>query len=344
MNKKALVIGGGIAGITAARQIARHGYSVILVEKSNGLGGHMKDLVATFPELDDAGRVLATEVETLNGFSNVQQVLGGKVLSVNGQAGNFQVKINTPSGEITETVGSIVLATGFNYFDPSHYTEYGYGRFKNVVTSLEFEKILAENRLPKGSNGQSPVVVFVHCVGSRDRAKGYRYCSKICCTYSAKHAILLKQKDPQAGAYVFYIDIRAMGKGYEEFVRDAMEVHQVRYIRGRVAKVLENEGKLITRAEDSLIGNPVEIEADMVVLASAMEPQKDARELAEILGIATDEYGFFKEAQSNTHPARSSREGIFLAGSCTAPMEISNAVALGGAAASEAVLALAKES
>lgn len=335
MNKKALVIGGGIAGITAANKIAASGYPVILVEKSSSLGGHMKDLTATFPELDNPEELVNAEIKQLETNGNIKVMARSTVTGVTGEAGNYEVKITYGEAETTENVGAIVVATGYNYMDPTVYTEYGWGRQKNVVTSLEFEKIIAEDKIPAPANGRFPVVVFVHCVGSRDRAKGYRFCSKICCTYSAKHATLLKKKHPEAAAYVFYIDIRALGKGYEEFIRDAMEVYGVRYIRGRVAKVLETGNKLIVRAEDSLIGNPVEVEADMVVLASAMEPRKDARDLANILGIETDEYGFFKEAQSNTHPARSSKEGIYLAGSCTAPMEIANSVALGGLAASE---------
>lgn len=191
----------------------------------------------------------------------------------------------------------------------------------------------AEGRLPKGKVR----VVFVHCVGSRDKAKGYRYCSKICCSYSAKHAIMMKKANPESRNYVFYIDIRALGKGYEEFIRSAMEEYNVRYIRGRVAKVLPEGDKLLVRAEDSLMGNPVEVEADLVVLASAMEPPVGSRELAQTLGIETDEYGFFQELEANVSPCHSTKPGVFLAGSCTQPMEIASAVAMGGLAATEAL-------
>lgn len=253
--------------------------------------------------------------------------------SVSGSAGNFTVELSTPAGKRSENVSSIIVAPGFHYMEPTAYTEYYYGHSPKVVTSLEFEKMAAEGRLPKGKAR----VVFVHCVGSRDKAKGYRYCSKICCSYSAKHAIMMKKANPESKNYVFYIDIRALGKGYEEFIRSAMEEYNVRYIRGRVAKVLPEGDRLLVRAEDSLMGNPVEVEADLVVLASAMEPPVGSRELAQILGIETDEYGFFQEIEANVRPCHSTKSGVFLAGSCTQPMEIASAVAMGGLAATEAL-------
>ncbi len=269
----------------------------------------------------------------------VEILTGSEVKGLEGEPGDFQVTIKTPAGEKVERVGAVIVATGFQYLDPSGYTEYGYGRLRNVVTGLEFEGMLKEDRLPFGGDGAAPVVVFVHCVGSRDRSKGFRYCSKVCCNYAAKEATLLKKRYPEARPFVFYIDIRSAGKGYEEFVRDAMEVHGVRYIRGRVAKVTPSGSKLAVRAEDSLVGNPVEIKADMVVLASAVAPPAGAQDLAETLGLETDAYGFFKEEQPNTKPVASSRPGVFLAGACTGPVEIREAVTQGAMAAAE-VMAL----
>lgn len=333
MSKKTLVIGGGIAGITAAQKIAQNGGEVILIEKEAELGGNFAKLAFTFPVLGDAKALVAKEIDTVKSAAGVEILTYTTLQSCQGSAGDFTVELKSASGTRSENVAAIIVAAGFHYMEPTAYTEYSYGRSKNVVTSLEFEKMAAENRLPQGKAR----VVFVHCVGSRDKAKGYRYCSKICCSYSAKHAIMMKKANPQSLNYVFYIDIRALGKGYEEFIRSAMEEYNVRYIRGRVAKVIENEGKLIVRAEDSLIGNPVEVEADLVVLASAMEPPEGSRELAQVLGIATDEYGFFQETEANVRPVNSSKPGIFLAGSCTQPMEIAASVAMGGLAASEAL-------
>lgn len=332
--KKTLVIGGGIAGITAAEKVAQNGGEVVLIEKETELGGNFAKLTFTFPVLGDAKALLNKEIDAAQSQSGIEILKGTTLAKVNGSAGNFTVELDTPTGKRTENVASIIVAPGFHYMEPTAYTEYYYGRSPKVVTSLEFEKMAAEGRLPKGKAR----VVFVHCVGSRDKAKGYRYCSKICCSYSAKHAIMMKKANPESKNYVFYIDIRALGKGYEEFIRSAMEEYNVRYVRGRVAKVLPEGEKLLVRAEDSLIGNPIEVEADLVVLAAAMEPPKGSRELAEILGIETDEYGFFQEIEANVRPCHSSKPGIFLAGSCTQPMEIASAVAMGGLAATEAMI------
>ncbi|OLN32809.1 CoB--CoM heterodisulfide reductase iron-sulfur subunit A family protein [Desulfosporosinus metallidurans] len=333
MSKKTLVIGGGIAGITAAQKIAQNGGEVILIEKEDALGGNFAKLTYTFPVLGDAKSLVSQEVQKVQAAPSIEVLTNTTLTACQGSVGSFSVELKTMNETRQETVGAIIVAAGFHYMEPTAYTEYSYGRSPKVVTSLEFEKMAAENRLPQGNVR----VVFVHCVGSRDKAKGYVYCSKICCSYSAKHAIMLKKANPESKAYVFYIDIRALGKGYEEFIRSAMEEYNVRYIRGRVAKVLESEGKLLVRAEDSLMGNPVEVEADLVVLASAMEPPVGSRELANILGIATDEYGFFQDVESNVRPCHSSKPGIFLAGSCTQPMEIASAVAMGGLSASEAL-------
>lgn len=332
--KKTLVIGGGIAGITAAEKVAQNGGEVVLIEKETELGGNFAKLTFTFPVLGDAKALLNKEIDAAQSLSGIEILKGTTLEKVSGSVGDFTVELNTPTGKRTENVASIIVAPGFHYMEPTAYTEYYYGSSPKVVTSLEFEKMAAEGRLPKGKAR----VVFVHCVGSRDKAKGYRYCSKICCSYSAKHAIMMKKANPESKNYVFYIDIRALGKGYEEFIRSAMEEYNVRYVRGRVAKVLPEGDKLLVRAEDSLIGNPIEVEADLVVLASAMEPPKGSRELAEILGIETDEYGFFQEVEANVRPCHSSEPGIFLAGSCTQPMEIASAVAMGGLAATEALI------
>ncbi|SKA01131.1 CoB--CoM heterodisulfide reductase iron-sulfur subunit A family protein [Selenihalanaerobacter shriftii] len=333
MSKKALVIGGGVAGINAAAELATNDKSVILVEKTGKLGGNVNDMAATFPELDNAQPLLDDQKAKVEDNDNVEIKFNSEVTSVSGKAGDFKVEINENGDKVTEEIGAVVVASGFNYMEPNDYSEYGYKRLDNVVTSQEYEKMVMNGDIKKYDGGN---VAFVHCVGSRDQVKGYRYCSKICCTYSAKHAILLKEKVPSANAFVFYIDIRALGKGYEEFIRDAIEEYSVRYIRGRVSKVInQGNNKVLVKAENSLIGDPVELEADLVVLASAMEPQKNSEELANVLGIETDEYGFYKEAQSNMEPVKSSKEGILLAGSCTAPLEIRESVAMGKAAASE---------
>jgi heterodisulfide reductase subunit A len=249
--------------------------------------------------------------------------------------------------EIIETdVGAVVLATGFDIKHSDFFPEYGYGKYLDVIDGLQFERMasasgptLGEMRRP--SDGKVPeTVVFVACAGSRDPAKGIEYCSKICCMYTAKHAMLYKHKVHNGKPYVFYMDIRAGGKMYEEFVRRAMEEDGVQYIRGRVSRIYERGGKLIVKGADTLLGaRPMEIEADMVVLATAGVANAGAEELAQKLHVSYDANKFYAEAHPKLRPVETNTAGIFLAGACQAPKDIPESVAqASGAAAKVAAL------
>ncbi len=238
-------------------------------------------------------------------------------------------------------VGAIVVATGIDVFDANKYPEYGYGRYPDVITNLQFERLCNASgptggKVVRPSDGAVPrTVVFIQCVGSRDRAKGYEYCSKVCCMISAKQLSIFKHHNPEGQAYVFYIDNRAGGKGYEEFLRRAIEEEEAQYIRGRVAKVFQEGGRLIVRGENSLLGCPVEVEADLVVLATGLVPQKDYMNVARAINLSTDRYGFFMELHPKLGPAETSLSGIYLAGGAQGPKDIPESVAQGGAAAAE---------
>ncbi len=237
-------------------------------------------------------------------------------------------------------VGAIVIATGFTVKQPDFFPEYGFGKYPDVITGLQFERLasasgptLGEIRRP--SDGKIPEkIVFIACAGSRDPAKGIPYCSKICCMYIAKHAMLYQHKVHGGKSYVFYMDIRAGGKMYEEFVRRAIEDDGVNYIRGRVSRVYEKNGKLIVNGADTLLGAmPVEIDADMVVLATAGIANEGAEELAQKLHISYDPYKFFAEAHPKLKPVETNTAGIFLAGACQAPRDIPESVAMASGAA-----------
>jgi heterodisulfide reductase subunit A len=239
---------------------------------------------------------------------------------------------------ITEKFGAIVVATGFDQFDWRVYGEYGGGQIKNIVTGLHMERML-ETSGPTGghiirpSDGkEAKVVVFVQCAGSRDEAKGMPYCSRICCMYTAKHALLLKDHQPDSQAYVFYIDIRAGGKNYEEFVKKVQREHGAVYIRGRVSKIYEKGDKLVVCSADTLTGKAVKIEADLVVLATAMVPRTDAMALGQKLNIPYDKYGFYTEVHPKLQPVASVTKGIFLTGASQFPRDIPDTVAMSGAA------------
>jgi len=240
-------------------------------------------------------------------------------------------------------VGAIVVATGIDVFDASKYPEYGFGKYPDVITNLQFERLCNASgptggKILRPSDGKVPQnVVFVQCVGSRDRAKGNEYCSKVCCMISAKQLSIFKHHNPDGQAYVFYIDNRAGGKGYEEFLRRAIEHEHAQYIRGRVAKVFQDQGRLVVRGENSLAGAPVEIEADLVVLATGLTPQQDYASIARALNLSTDKYGFFMELHPKLGPAETSLAGIYLAGAAQGPKDIPESVAQGGAAAAEAL-------
>ena len=237
-------------------------------------------------------------------------------------------------------VGAIVIATGFTVKQPDFFPEYGYGKYPDIITGLQFERLasasgptLGEIRRP--SDGKIPEkIVFLACAGSRDPAKGIPYCSKICCMYIAKHAMLYQHKVHGGKSYVFYMDIRAGGKQYEEFVRRAIEDDGVNYVRGRVSKIYEKNGKLIVSGVDTLLNAmPVEIEADMVVLATAGVANEGAEELAQKLHVSYDPYKFFAEAHPKLKPVETNTAGIFLAGACQAPRDIPESVAMASGAA-----------
>ena len=258
---------------------------------------------------------------------------------------------------VTEQVGAIVVATGYKLYsigqeqdNPKYtgYGEYGYGKYPDVIDALQFERLSSASgptggEIRRPSDGTVPKsVVFIACVGSRDPAKGVSYCSKICCMYTAKHTMLYKHKVHEGTAHVFYMDIRAGGKNYDEFVRRAIEKDGAKYYRGRVSKITEENGKLIVRAADTLAGVPVTIEADMVVLASAMLPADGATELAQKLKVGYDEYGFLSESHPKLRPVETNSAGVYICGACHGPKDIPEAVAQASAAAGKVQVMFAK--
>jgi heterodisulfide reductase subunit A len=248
--------------------------------------------------------------------------------------------------EIVEVdVGAVVVATGFDEFDARKKPEFGYGRYRNVISGLEFERLASASDPTGGKiqlDGLVPQeIVFIHCVGSRDKQEGGEYCSRICCMYTAKQAHLAHDKIPGAKITVFYMDVRAFGKGFEEFY-DRVRAEGVTYRRGNPSEIYRRGEKLIVRAEDTLIGKTVEVPADLVVLATGIQPRHDAAQVAGMLGLHFSDDGFFAEAHPELRPVDTLRPGIFLAGTCQAPKDIPDTVAQAKAAASRTIVALSK--
>jgi heterodisulfide reductase subunit A len=437
VTKRALVIGGGVAGIRSALDIANSGHPVVLVEREPSLGGNMSRLSETFPTLDCSQCILTPLMVQVSRHPLIELMTYAEVEEVSGYVGNFTVRIKkkpryvkiedctacgdctavcpSPGGnefdmglrsrkaiyipfpqavpstytldaerclnsnlqsstgfrvlacvkcdevckpkaidydmqpEIVERrVGAIVVATGYDLQIGQQAKECGYGVYPDVMDGLEFERMLSasgptEGEVRRPSDGAEPKdVVFIQCVGSRNPKHGVPYCSRICCMYTAKHALLLRHKVPDSRAFVFFMDIRAGGKGYEEFVHRAMEEERVMYIRGRVSQVYEEDGKLKVMGVDTLSGKQVEINADLVVLATAMEPA-DHGAIAGKLRIAADEHGFLKEAHPKLRPVETLTAGIFLAGAAQAPKDIPDTVSQASAAASKGMELLSHE-
>ena len=434
VTKRALVIGGGIAGIQTALDIADAGFPVDIVEKQPTIGGKMAQLDKTFPTLDCAACILTPKMVDVAQNEKIRIFSYSEVEKVSGFVGNFDVsirkkarfvdenkctgcglctekcpqkkvpnefnlkmdnrravyipfaqavpKVATIDAEyctmmktgkcgicskvctagaidykqqdqiIEEKYGAIVVATGFNPISMDKFDEFAYNQSKDVITSLEFERLTnaagpTAGKLLRPSDGVHPhTIVFVQCVGSRCAAcaeKGKEYCSKICCMYTAKHAMLTRDKYPDTDVYVFYIDVRTPGKNFDEFYRRAVEEYGVHYIKGMVGKVSPEGNKLRVQASDLIAGKQLHIDADLVVLAAAIEPDKSARPLATMLTASMDTNDFFTEAHPKLRPVESPTAGVFLSGACQGPKDIPETVSQAGAAASKVIGLLAKD-
>ena len=333
-KKTAVVIGGGPAGIEAALKIGQAGFEAVLVEKEAELGGTLKRLYSSFPRWENPAELLDHRISQLKACARVTVMTLSTVQSAERNGEGFSITIHDGGRDSAKQLraGAVVLATGFEPMDLSIYGEYGYGIYPEVVNALEFEDRLKEWGQGRGKPPRG--VALFKCVGSRDRSKGNPYCSKICCMFTAKQAGLVKDMFPDAGVYVFYMDYRAAGKEYEEFVRDVIEKKHVRYVRGRPAKVLCENGRLLVRAEDTLVGIPIEVAVDIVVLASASVPRPETAALAAMFEANTDEYGFIEHERFD--PVKAA-DRVFFAGGCGFPVETPVARQQGAAAAADVI-------
>ncbi len=470
LSKRLLVIGGGIAGIQAALDVANAGYEVTLVERTPTIGGKMAMLDKTFPTLDCSACILTPLMVDVAQHPNITLRTCCEVAEVHGFVGNFDVTMRQrarfvdhtlctgcgtcwskcpvkdipaefeqglgtrsaiyipfpqaipnkpvidaancrylayrqaqieqaaaagqtpaqaaqfkpigPDGKrlpqcqicqkmcptgaiswdqsdeiITQRFGAIIVASGYDLFRvgstlpqsqaATHaagaplraYGEYGYGQLPDVITTMQLERLMNASGPTKGeivrpSDGKHPhTVVFIACVGSRDEKVGRPYCSKICCMVTAKQAIMLREHDPAVQSYVFYMDIRAGGRSYDEFIRRAQQAYGTQYLRGRVSRIYRQGERLVVQGFDSLLGRPVEISADLVVLAVGVTAAEGAVELMQTLGISYDQYGFVNEAHVKLRPVETNTAGIYLAGCVAGPKDIPETVAQASAAA-----------
>jgi len=333
----ALVVGGGIAGIQSALDIAEAGFAVTLIESSPALGGHAARLHRTFPTLESVADLINPMIERVMTHPRITVLIGAELDEVGGYVGNFHARIRQGDETHEVSAGTIIVATGYQVFDARRKPELGYGNYPQVITTLDFEQFAAS---PIQINGQEPKqVVFIQCVGSRDRTVGNPYCSRICCMVTAKQANLVRERLPNSNVTVFYMDVRAFGKGFEEFY-DATRGKGVLYRRGNPSEIIQRGDKVVVRAEDTLLGEQVEVEADMVVLAVGMTPRADTGAVAGLLKLARSADGFFLEAHPKLRPVDTAMAGLFLAGACQGPKDITETVAQARAAASAALIPL----
>ncbi len=424
VNSNTLVVGGGIAGIQAALELADAGHHVYLVEREPSIGGHMAQFDKTFPTLDCAACILTPRMSEVGQHDNITLLSYSEAEEVSGFVGNFDVRLRKKARYINEEdctgcgiciekcpkkvvdevfeagvgyrksiyrpfpqavpkfpvidresciyfergtckacekfcptnaidfeqedsfldlkVGNIILATGYDLFDPHKIPQYGYGRLANVYTSLEFERLCnaagpTEGKIVLRDGVTTPKsVAIIHCVGSRDKRHN-PHCSAICCMSALKFGHLVMEKTG-AEVHSFYIDMRPLHKGYEEFYDRLLE-EGMNFVRGRVAEVTDaarlpgEEGKLIIQVEDTLLGKQRRIPVDMVILMAALEPRADARDVALQFGISCSMAGWFTERHPKLDPVATMTEGIFIAGTCQGPKDIPDTVAQGAAAA-----------
>jgi heterodisulfide reductase subunit A len=426
-----LVVGGGIAGMQAALEIANSNHMVYLVERDPSIGGHMAQFDKTFPTLDCAACILTPRMTEVARHPFIRILTYSEVVGISGYVGNFRVKIRrkpryvdegkcigclicqdkcpwtalsefdagtrnrkaiytpfaqaVPNIPVIDTehcayflkgtcracekfcdadainfeqkelifeldIGNIIITTGFDTFDAFSIPQYGYGRYPNVFTSLEFERLCSPTGPTEGhiilADGRQPdSVAIVHCVGSRD--KNYNeYCSRVCCMHALKYSHLIKEKT-NAEVYQMYIDMRCFGKSYEEFY-DRIQNEGVNFIRGKVAKVTdeaiteEEKGKLVVLVEDTLLGSMLRVPVDMVILCIALEPRKDANEVARLFHLGRSADGFFLERHAKLDPVATMSEGILIAGCCQGPKDIPDSVAQASAAAARALAMIAR--
>ncbi|MBS1456327.1 MAG: CoB--CoM heterodisulfide reductase iron-sulfur subunit A family protein [Clostridia bacterium] len=430
--KRALVIGGGIAGMQAALDIAEAGYPVDIVEKNPTIGGRMAQLDKTFPTLDCSSCIVTPKMVDCAQNENIDILSYSEVEDVKGFVGNFTVKIRRKARYVDEKkctgckvcmekcpsrkglnefnmklnnrtaiyipfaqaipnvavidpeqclklntgkcgicskfcgagainyemqdefierqYGAIVVATGFKPIEIDKFEEYGYAENKDVITSLELERLMnaagpTNGTLLRPSDGTHPkVITFIQCVGSRDVSGcGKPYCSKICCMYTAKHAMLIREKYPDTEVHVFYIDVRCPGKNYDEFYRRAVEQYGVDYIKGMVGKVYNENGKLMVQGSNLIDNEQVVIPSDLVVLAVAIEPEPSVRKIATLLTASIDTNNFLTEAHPKLRPVESPTAGVYLAGMCQGPKDIPETVSQASACAAKVLGLLAKD-
>ncbi len=353
MRPATLVIGGGIAGMSAALDLADAGAPVYLVEREDHLGGNITRVDLTAPYLDSAREILGERVTRVVEHPNIEVFLESEVQQIDGYHGNFTAVVAGKPGNGDESpardvdVGSIIVSTGYREFDASRITHYGYGKLPNVITSFEFEKMLRRGEIVTKEGKVPQYVAIIHCVGSRSK-EYHPYCSRVCCMTALKYAHEVKSAIP--GCYVsdVYIDMHAFGKGHEDFYRRSSEVKTLflMFKKNEHPVVRKADPKddcdMLIEVNEQLSGEVIELPADLIVLMVGMEAQPDCRDVAHLTNISCDKEGWFIESHPKLDPVATTTDGVYIAGACQAPKDIPDSVAQARAAAARILAHIAR--
>ena len=312
MAENVVVIGGGPCGIEVSRNLRDMGYTPILLEKESELGGHLRKWDRLFPEGVEARKVLK---ELTSDKRGVKWFTDAEIESIDKSRKGYAVKV--ASGMTFESK-VLVLTTGFKLFPAEKKEEYGYNIYERVITNADLEQYFQTR---KDSRIQNPKTIgFVHCVGSRDEKACNRQCSKVCCATAVKQASEIRELFPDATVYCFYMDLRMFGRSYEDMYLNAQRKYGVRFIRGRVSEVSEDiDGRLFIKAEDTLLGKPLKMKLDLLVLMTGILPGESTGQFSEMLKAEVGEDGFFTPKDTILEPCRTRENGLFVAGTCTGP-------------------------
>lgn len=341
MSDTVLIIGGGPAGLEAARLLSQIGTKSILVEKAGHLGGTpiQENYAALTHGFHSAEDILNKLIEEVTSSDLVDVRLNTVLTACTGEAGNFQATLAAEGNGKGSTVdvASVIVCTGFQHFDPGRETQiYGYYEYPDVITLADAEGMLKSEKFLKADGSVPERVAFIQCVGSRDRQIGNEYCSKVCCGISSKQAIEVRQLNPDTKVFIFYIDMRMYGYWENEIYWPAQEQYHVQYVKGIITEIIKKGDRLLVRGEDTTMGRPMEVPMDIVVLAVGMEPSRGTKDVAEMLGVEQNKYKFINVPHDALDPTATSVPGVYVAGSAAGPKDLDDTMAMAGAAAAKA--------
>ena len=354
MCNRSLVIGGGIAGMTAALELAEAGFGVDLVEQSDHLGGNLARVDLTAPYLDSAKELLIDRFTRIRDNKHIKVHLRSKVDELKGYIGNFTATIRTMNEQPQIThpieevkIGNVLVCTGYKEFDASRITNYGYGKLPNVITSFEFEKMLKAGKIAKADDKPPKYAAIIHCVGSRSK-EFHPYCSRVCCMTALKYAHEIKSAHPECYVSDVYVDMHAFGKGHEDFYTRTSEAKTLFLMyekndRPVIRRASAGDGcEMLIEVNEKLSGEVIEIPADIVVLMVGMEAREDAADVARLVNISQDKEGWFIESHPKLEPVATTTDGIYIAGTCVAPKDIPDTIAQARAAAARILAKITK--